>query len=207
MPILTTPDELWKGLTDLPLVIAPLIVFFLLKKKKGVKPEWLHAFLLLAVSAAGGVLVHCFVLPERLRRGLWLILFVVMFELVRSYTHRMVCFIRKREEKEWGAVRLMELVLYLAAAGMTLWIGEHGIYFFVVFCVLLIVRMLVCALHHSDTPRAFWSITGVLALGLLCQALKAVIPFGVVLGHLLVLVALFMVYVLAREEAGETVAV
>lgn len=205
MPQLTSSHELWKGLTDLPLAVAPLILFFLLRRDKGAQREWKYCFLLLAASAAMGTAVHCFVLPEGLRRGLWVMLFALMFELVRAYTHRIVCYIRRREETEKRAVRLIELLLYLAAAGLNVAVGEHGIYFFVVFSALLIVRMTVCAVKSPDTPRRFWTVTGILAAGLALQALKAVFPFGVVLGHVAVLIALFLVYVIAREKAAAAV--
>jgi len=204
MPELTTSHELLKGLTDLPLAIAALLLYILADRKHAVRREWRWVFLLLSLSAAMGVAAHCFILPQRMNDILWLVLFAVMFELVRAFSHSVVNHLRREDRRELLFVRILELVFYLLADAITLTVHAHGIYSFVFFCALLIVRMFVCALRCSELPRRILRIIGVLFAGLVMQAIKSVFPLGVTIGHLIVLIALIMVYKLACDEALET---
>ena len=185
-------EELWKGLSDLPIALLAVVFGCLLLRRKA--RAWSAIFFLVAVSALFGAAVHSFAIPAPYLTVLWCGLYVLLFELIRSFTHRLTGCITGRRERERRAVRVIEAALYLAAVlCLLLWDGAD-IYMLVLFAVLMTVRVAICLIRHPGAPRRVKLLMLTLLAALLFQALKTVIPYGVVLGHVMIAVAECVAY-------------
>ena len=192
-------EELWKGLSDLPIALLAIVFGCLLLRRKA--RAWSAIFFLAAISALFGAAVHSFAIPEPYLSILWCGLYVLLFELIRSFTHRLIGCITGQKERERRIVRVIETALYLAAV-LCLFLWKNAdIYMLVLFAVLMTVRVVACLLRHPGMPRRVKLLMFTLLAALLFQALKTMIPYGVVLGHVMIAIAECVAYRVGCSDA------
>lgn len=198
--VLNTPEEMWKGLSNIPIALLALICAVLLLCRKGVKNEWIAVCFLGTFCSIMGITVHTFLIDKPLIQFLWMFLYILLFELTRIFSHRLVCFIANNDEKEKIPVIIIEAVLYAAAAVLLfVWNGKD-IFMLVVFAFLEILRIVVCLIKHPKAPLSVKLLLADMALSMVFLALEDFIPYAVVFCHLLIAAALFIYYVIAIKD-------
>ena len=193
---LETAEELWKGFTDVPIALLAVLFGLLLRRKKG----WREMFFLLAVTALLGTAVHVLVIPEPLHSVLWSVEFALLFALIALFAHRMEVYLTQKPVKEPKDVLFSGLALWVCAVILRFTYPNLDIYMLVPFAVGLMIRMILCFARQEKKPRLMKLLLPVLLAALAAQALKDVIPYGVVLVHAFIAAALFLVYRMGRES-------
>ncbi|GEM_PF-6720518 len=207
--VFRTTAEVMKGVTNLPILLAALLFFFLLQKRKADRKS-IFLFLFLSVSAFLGITVHTFALPVWVSRALWVVLFAFMYETLRlafivltaAAGHTEVLLYKTRLP-----VLLSELACWGFCAGLTLGGSLWDLY--VMGAWALCVFSLPIGLCFTKRP-------GIgklrLLLAILVSALAAVLvepltppALGVVICHGLLVTSLYFLYKIgAAEKATPT---
>jgi len=192
-------EELWKGLSDLPITLLAIVFGCLLLRRQA--RAWSGMFFLTAVSALFGATVHGIAIPQFCLSVLWCGLYMLLFELIRRFALLITDCITGKREREQRPVLVLEAGLYLAAVlCLFLW-KSADIYMLVLFAALLVVRIAFCLIRHPGAPRRVKILMLTLLAALLFQGLKTVIPYGVVLGHVTIAAAECVAYRIGCGEA------
>ena len=189
--------EMLKGLSDVPIALISFVFGLLLLKKK---KEWSSLFLLIAVSAVLGAVVHTFDFPRAWNRAIWIVLYIFLYELIRRFAHLMVCYVSGKTDKERTPVYILEAVLYAVTLIFMFCVDINDIYVFVVFAAVMLVRVACAFVRFRPVPFKAGLLMAVLIFPLALQALEAVIPYAVLIEHMILAAALFIAYLMAREE-------
>ena len=157
-------------------------------------------FFLLAVTALLGTAVHVLVIPEPLHSVLWSVEFGLLFALIGLFSHRMEVYLTQKPVKEPKTVIFSGLVLWICAVILRFTFPNADIYMLVPYAVGLMIRIVVCFAQQEKKPLLMKLLLPVLLAALAAQALKDVIPYGVVFVHAFIAAALFVVYRMGRES-------
>ena len=196
MQIFQPLPELMKGLTDLPIALLSAL-FGVLLIRKGSEKKWSSLFFLLCAAAALGASVHCFILPEPYISMIWAVEYILLFASVRRFAALLIGYAENAKQPERAAIFAAEGALYLGAVILRFCGSRFDIYLFVIFAALCFFRVGVCLLKNRPVSKIVRVLIAFLLAALLAQALKTVIPGGVVIGHGMIAAALFVIYRLA----------
>lgn len=187
--------EVWKGLTDLPIAGLALVFALCIGRHRAARP-FRAVFILLAATACLGAVVHTVVLPDAVRKAIWVVLYALLYETVCRFFLRMIpLFLPDRPTaRERIALRIAQGVGW-GGSVILLYTGERfDIYAFVLYAALLALPLLwLCLFHARAIPTSRWLVV-CLGLAMLAQALKAVLPYGVVIAHGWIILALCLTY-------------
>ena len=189
--------EMLKGLSDIPIALISFVFGLLLWKKR---KEWSLLFLLIAVSAVLGAVVHTFDFPRAWNRVIWIVLYIFLYELIRRFAHLMVCYVSGKAERERTPVYILEAVLYAVTLVFMFCVDINDIYVFVVFAAVMLVRVACASVRFRPVPFKAGLLMAVLIFPLALQALEAVIPYAVLIEHIILAASLCIAFVMAREE-------
>lgn len=201
----TETEELWKGLTDLPIALLAFVfygLFFRYKNERGA--AWRLVFLLLGIAGTLGASVHIFVMNRIVWDILWIILYVFLYETVRRFLALMAGIVTLGRHLNAGETRfilILEAVLFLGSAVLVVLDGMADIYLFVFFSLLAIAPVVWGSFTGAGTNRTVKTLVILLTLAAVSQIVKELIPYGVVIGHTLILASLTFVYLAARRSA------
>lgn len=189
--------ELLKGLSDIPIAIIALIFGILLWKKK---KQWASLFLLISVSAVFGAVVHSIDFPRGWNRAIWIVLYIFLYELIRRFAYLMVCYVSGKQSAERSCVYIIEAVLYAVTLVFMFTLDINDIYVFVVFAVIMLIRVLIALIKCRPVPFKARLLMIVLLFPLALQALEAAIPYAVLIEHVILAAALCIAFVMAKEK-------
>lgn len=195
--IISSPDELWKGLTDLPIVLMAGL-FFILLRKRGFDKVRQSMFLYIFIAALLGALAHSFSLARPFHIAVWLVLFALLFEIVRAYAEivRELAGLDARLPKPYI---IAEAVLYIVTAVLTFVQFRIAIFVFVVFAVGLSVHLINIFRKNRKVFDEMKVPAMIIFVALILQALKNVIPGAIVIAHCIICVAMYFLYRMAEE--------
>lgn len=109
-------------------------------------------FLLITVSAVLGAVVHTFDFPRVWNRSIWIVLYIFLYELIRRFAHLMVCYVSGRAERENPLVYILEALLYVVTPVFMFAVNINDIYVFVVFAVIMLVRVSTSMMKFAPVP-------------------------------------------------------
>lgn len=190
--------EMLKGLTDIPIALLALVFGIILLKKR-IK-NWSRLFFLIAVSAVMGTVVHVFTLTPVLYGILWIILYILLFESIRVFTHLMIGYVSGTYEKEKLPVFISEAVLYITAVILLLVPEMYDIYALVVFMMLMMARLIACIVQRKKVPKSIAVLVVLLIVPIALQACAGMIPYAVAAEHMFLLAALSVVFEIAVKK-------
>ena len=198
--ILNTVEELWKGISNAPIAAFALIAGVLLLFEKGVKWEWRAICLETAFASFLGMFVHIFKLPEIYRKLIWVLLYAVLFEVIRLFGHRAAVYITQNERKERLMTRIIEIALYLEAVVLLFITNGWDMAMLVLFSLLCVIRIVMAIIKHPCVPKLFFVLLGIAALAVIILALKSFIPYAVVICHILIALSIVIFYFIAVKD-------
>ena len=188
-------EELYKGLTDLPIALLAIIFGVLLFRKKN---ECYKVFALLSISAILGAFAHSINLSKVAYIVTWAILYIFLYELVKRAS-QLICEYLEHEKVCYPKIiNISEVILYIASVVFLFMQNDLDIYCLVVFGVVCIV-WIVKVISARTVPSKLWYLLVFAVLALCFQGLKTIIPNGVVLGHVMILFAVGFLYAIALE--------
>ncbi len=191
--------EMLKGLTDIPLALAACLFGILLTRRKA-GGKWAALFFLISVSAVLGTAVHVFAMPQAVWTVVWMILYVLLFEAIRRFGQLMTAYITGQKRQEYRAVRITEIALYLFTVSGMFFLPFNEILVFVFFAVLQFARIMIALIRYPQAPADAKRLPVFVVLPLVIQALSGVIPYAVVMVHILLIAALFAVYLIGSRD-------
>ena len=197
MPFATLA-EMYKGLSDLPICLLALIFGIVLSKKYKEEKTWKVFFFFLACTSALGAVAHVFAFSALAKKVVWTVLYVLLFELLRMLSSLLGRYI-KEEYRYPKVLYLAEVLIFAATLFLLYKESPLDIYVFIIFAALNVLWMLKLVRENGIPLRvALFLVSGVLA-GFF-QALKTVIPHGVVLGHVMILLAELILFTIAIDK-------
>lgn len=200
--ILNEMAEALKGFTDIPIALISLLFFILLLK--GERNEWRGVFLLTTVAAFMGAAVHILKFENSEKTLIWVILYVLLFELIRRFSLAMINFITEKNSYEKSAVYLFESVLYLTAVFGLFYFPKYDIFALVAFSALAFIRVSVCLFKTKRPKKSAVLLMFILLLPIVLQALSKLIPYAVVFEHIIIALALFIGFKIAKSSAADS---
>ena len=196
-------EETLKGLTDLPISLAALVIALLLRKEKITKPEqrlWGLFALILAYSAFLGAAVHTLDLGEGFRKAVWVILFPGLYALGCT----MYLILTRAMPNGSRSVRpwlLIPAAVGLLASEILMLLGNDAdILVFVAFGVLAVVPAFVRIFRRGFGWKHLGAMMLLLLAAALCQVLSFVSPYLVAVEHVFMLAA-FVFYLKLAQYA------
>lgn len=207
---LNTSGELWWGLTDVALLLCALFFGILLGivTRKSARREkfvnsWQMVFFEFAAAALFGVLVHTFEISHSGQLWIWVILYIILFEASRLFNVRLLAFLTKREHhtaRELRWLRIFQVALFAATIVLHFALPDYttALYIFIGYAVVLLIPLLITMFKARSLFPILMMIS--LALSLLSQGLSEILGFGVVLGHIFDMIALYFGYRTALED-------
>lgn len=194
-------SEAMKGFSDLPIAAICLIFGFL--AWRGAKK---HAVLFFEIAAAAviGAAVHIFQMPVPVRDAVWIVLYPVLFELVRRFACLFSGYIAGRETPDGRAVFLTEGALCLLSVGFMLFVRKYDMYFFIAFGAFCAVRIIRTVLSARRLPTKAGIILAAVPVILLLQGFSTRIPYAVVYEHVIIAGLLVVFFLIAKEEKKDS---
>ncbi len=190
--------EALKGFTDVPIALVALVLGILSKRNQ--RKEWGDLFLLIFLTAILGTAAHAFALSEALWRAIWVVVFAGMFEidfmftkLFSRYVNSSILFNEKR-------FRLMQIVFCLAAVIAVAGFGHKEMLIYVVYSFCCLAFLAKCFIRTRNVPKKATFFVSLLPVLLLLQAFNAVIPYAVVIEHIVLTVILFVLYSISIDK-------
>ena len=185
--------ELLKGVSDLPVSLLALVLGYLLRERG--QNRWALVFFLAGIGAAMGAFVHAVPLEPEVYRTVWFMLYSLLYGTVLLFRLRVLNEPPKVSLYVLGALLwLLTIILLLRGSG---W----DIYVFALFAAVVLIPVFIRVFAQTDASPYLRRMLIAAALALAFQALKAVIPYGVVLGHVCLMVALIFAYCVAAQES------
>ena len=202
MDIFRTADEVWKGLTNVPICLFAILFFILLKKEKA--PLGKRMFFLLSWSSFLGACVHTFAFPAPVRRAVWVVLMAFLYLTVRA---AFILFLAYGGGYESFLVKTKLPVLvsmgvcYAASAVLTLLDNDLDILIFGFWAAFWMVPIICKAFSEKKRYPRMRLIIVILCGALACQLVSTLLPpgIGVVGCHLLIIASLFFIYKLTEN--------
>jgi len=194
--------EALKGFTDIPLAVLALI-FAVLLRKKGADRRWSTLFFIVAAAAVLGSVVHSIALSRVADAVVWTVLHPFLYEAARRFGLLFSSFIDKQEHRSAPAVFVAEIGFYLAGLPLLYLIPHNDIYSFAAFAVLIFIQTLVPILKAPKLPPLAIVFLVLLAIPLLLQIGENIIPYAVVVEHLLLALDLYIAYRIALTVETE----
>ncbi len=191
--------EMLKGFTDLPIVLLALWFGLQLWRRYHGAGGWAALYLLIAISGIFGAVVHIFVFPRQARNGIWVVLYVFLYELVRRASFLLCRVGQESPQKESRFVFAAEGVFYVVTVIGLFVFTFNEIYIFALFAALALGRALI-TLSKIKPPRKLLWLFGLLGAAVAVQLLTAVSPYFIAIEHLLLSGALIIAYQIARKK-------
>jgi len=181
------PMELYKGISDLPIFL--LAVFFAFQKVTYGEKTWSTFFFKLAASSLLGSIVHIFSFPSSTKKILWTILYVLLYETLRSLIIALTEYLTHEDVSKSKVILITEAVLFLVNIKLLFMGSTYDIYLFVIFGIFSLMQILKPALKAGCNKKLvfFFSFC---VLAILFQALKTFLPGGVVFSHISIIFAI-----------------
>lgn len=185
--------ELIKGVSDLPVSLLALVLGYLLRERG--QNRWALVFFLAGIGAAMGAFVHAVPLELKVFRTVWLMLYSLLYGTVLLFRLRVL------NEPPKGYLYILGALLWLVTVILLLRGSGWDIYVFALFAAVVLIPVFFRIFAQPDASPYLKRMLIAAAPALAFQALKAVIPYGVVLGHVCLMVALIFAYCVAAQES------
>lgn len=195
--------ELWIGLTDFPIFLEALILTFLIKKNGNAdKKRWFTDFLMIAAGALLGTIVHCVSLSTAASRKIWVILYVFPYSMVYLF---FVLMIEKMKGGILPPAWFRAGVACYAVSCLLLMLGSDAdIFVFIGYAAVLAAAIVRECIRQGRRAGRENLVMILLGLAIVGQCLSIFIgSIGVIMGHILVVTALFFLYEVAKEPASD----
>lgn len=191
-------EEMYKGISDIPIVILAMFFSIFLRKFEE-KKVWSQFFMLLAEAAFIGAAVHMLALDGSYKKIAWAVLYVMLYEVVRNLSMAICEYVLKEEVKFPKLLWWVQIACFIASFVLLLKESKYDIYVFAGYAVLILLWAIVIAIKNKIS----WKLILFFGLALLAAAFqlaKDVIKFGVVWGHLAIIVAICILFSMAIED-------
>ena len=185
--------EILKGLTDLPICILS-IIFMILIYRKNKKSKSFYAFLFLSIASLGGILLHCFKVTEPFLSICWVIECILLMKVVLMF----IFLILNKDIKKIFKILLIILIIPIILS--RIFLPRLDIYFVTVYSSILLIYMLYIMYKEKIKIKNQKKIIIVLILTVISQIIKDLIPYGVVIGHILILSILYFIYLVIKDR-------
>lgn len=203
---LDSAAELAKGLSDVPIALMALIFAFIVMPHRAEDSpkarKWAEVFFLTSASAFMGSFVHVFLFPESVLRWLWIFLYILLYETVRSFRAVLLGVINGTPPTaESRPLRIAVLAAYLLSAVNRFFHTEIDIYVFLV-CSLVLLIPVLAALFRK---RALWGLKAsvlLLVFSTAVQAMRSFIPGAVMIAHVFIAAAMFLILRVAVKDSA-----
>lgn len=208
---LRSGEELSWGLTNLPILIAALVLMCLLEKYKEAKGKtraWQAVYLGFAFAALNGFLFHSFEIPRRTVVILWVIQYVFFYAAGFLFHLRVMSLLTNGRYPGEKLKKILSVLVILFAVitiilNLTLPAYEDALILFIVFAVIMLLPMLYLTFFGKVKIRPLKCMCLVLALSLASQALSTFFGPLVAVGHVFDVLALVFGYFTARIDILE----
>ena len=185
--------EALKGLTDLPIFILS-IIFMVLIYKKNKKSKTFIAFLILSIGSLFGVILHCIKIIEPILSICWVIECFILMTIFNMFVFLLI----NKDIKK--VFKIIPIVLLIPIILSRIFINKLDIYFVILYGVLVLIHMSYIIIKEKIKFKNKKKIIIILTLTIISQILKDVIKYGVVIGHILVLIILYYIYLEIKDK-------
>lgn len=193
-------QEMYKGISDLPILLVAMGFSIFLRKFEE-KKIWSQFFMLVAEAAFIGAAVHMLALEGGYKKVAWAVLYVLLYEVVRNLSLALSGYILKAEVQYPKLMWWVQIIMFLASFVLLLKEIKYDIYVFVGFAVINLIWLIYLAISGKNKISGkLWLFFGLAVVAAGLQALKEVIPYGVVWGHLAILVAMCVLFSVSIED-------
>lgn len=190
-------NEILKSLTDVPIAIVALVLGIYAGRNR--KKEYEYFFLLITAAAIIGTVAHATDLPLGIYRVVWVILYLLLFEIVFRFSSIFCLYIDNSREYPKKQFRILELILFVCASITVVIIDRYDIYFFVIFDVICLTFLIMRMVKAKKLKPKVKIILLLAAIALILQGLTDLIPYVVAVAHIVVAVVLIILYSLSDE--------
>lgn len=208
--MLNNTTEIWKGLSDVPQGIIALIFSILILKahtsNKKNRAAWFTLFLLVGIASFTGAAVHTFDITTEITKFVWTALYVILYTAVTLFMFCIVGYTTDRSHpsaKEKTITSVTGLVCFSASVFTLYKEIDLDIFIFVGFCALLTVPVVISSVKAGSKAKLIFIASGILALAMICQALRPIFAYGVVAAHILITVGMFFIYLTAVKDCSD----
>ncbi|MDO5331160.1 MAG: hypothetical protein Q4E99_00640 [Bacillota bacterium] len=194
-------SEMYKGLSDLPIFILAMFFSIFLRKFEE-KKVWSQMFMLLAEASFIGAAVHMLSLEGTYKKIAWAVLYVLLYEVIRNLSLALSGHVLKENVQYPKLMWWIQIVLFIASFVLLIKGSKYDIYVFVGFAVINIAWLLYLIFKEGRDRLSGKLILffGMAVLAAAFQGLKEVIPYGVVWGHLAIIVAVCVLFSISLED-------
>jgi len=194
-------QETMKGITDIPLALLALLFGAMLWRRQS--RDWAKLMILIGAAGVLGALVHMFTLAERSRQIIWIVLFLLMYEVVRRFAKLMVEYSTENDRREPAVVWVAAAALYGVSIAALFFSQKLAMTVFIVFAAIMFSRIAVNLARCGFTPKKASELMLVVLVPIALQAFSGIIPGAVVMEHLILMAALLLVYRIGAESGDE----
>ena len=194
--------ESLKGFTDIPIALFALVLGIISAVKFGCKYRWSVLFYIISVSAVFGTVVHAISMKPILLDILWVVLYILLYEAIRRFSHILTDYITGKQSSENRCIVTYEAVLYAVTVVLMFVANVNEIIVFVIFSATMFIRVIVCLFRSKDIPSKAYVLLAVLIFPLLLQAFENLIPYAVVIEHIILLFGMAIAYLICKEMAS-----
>ena len=193
--------EMYKGISDIPIFVLAMF-FSVFLRRFDEKKVWSQFFMLLAEAAFIGAAVHMLALEGTYKKVAWAVLYVLLYEVVRNLALALLGYILRDEVRYPKLMWWIQVLMFIASLVLLIMGSKYDIYVFVGFAVISIAWILYVLFKDGKDAITGKLILffGVAVLAAALQALKTVIPYGVVWGHVAILADVCVLFSLALED-------
>ena len=198
-------EEMYKGISDLPILLVAMGFSIFLRKFEE-KKVWSQFFMLLAEAAFIGAAIHMLSLEGGYKKVAWAVLYVLLYEVVRNLSLALSGYILKEEVQYPKLMWWVQVLMFIASFVLLLKEIKYDIYVFVGFAILNLAWLIYLAISGSKQNAnikitgKLWGFFGLAIVAAGLQTLKEVVPYGVVWGHLVILIAMCVLFSISIDD-------
>lgn len=192
-------NEALKGFSDLPIAAVSLVFGILAAKREKIKGFSVLFFIISAASVLGAA-VHIFSTSKLSYKAIWSVLYLLLYEAARRFSHLFSEYIAGSCTGESKIVIAAELCLYAMTVLCWSQLGGYKMLCLIAFSVLCIGRIVLCIVKSKRLPGKATVLLLLSSVALILQALSGYIPYAIVYEHIVMTVVVVMVYLISTEE-------
>lgn len=186
-------DEALKGFTDIPIALVAFALFLCARKHK--KPEDLAVlFLMISLTALVGAVMHIFVFPTAAGRIVRVLMHTLMYDAIFRFIVMFTVYLCDEHNLNVRHLRMLGVFLYICSAAAVLIFEDYDMLFFIAFASVGVVLFIISIVKAKGLRPAAALLFSLLPVLLLLQSFSGRLRFAVVLEHLIITGALFIVY-------------
>ncbi len=198
--LINSLPELYKGLSDIPIVIVAIIFGILLYNNKDKEHRDGGIFFLVAICGLGGIILHSFSMNYKLHSILWGILYLFLYILVGAFSTELIALCNAKTKQGNSIIHFVGIICFVASCLCLYKNNGFDIYVFVLYAALALINCLITIKKYGKFDKFSIFMFIFIILAIIFQAFKTIVPYGVAWGHICLIFSEISLFLMAKKH-------